>query len=1053
MKKTNFSSNWGSKLIGIIALSMFSVFVPQVAQTGYGVAVAQNNTVKGVVKDANGEPIVGASVTVKGMSVGTITDLDGNFTLNAKPGQTIVISYIGFTTQEVKADGKAINVLLNEDSSQLDEVVVLGFGIQQRKQDLSGAVTTVKDVDKIKTRSVTSSTGMLQGQVAGVQVAERSGDPTAGFSMVVRGQGSQNGDAVLWVVDGVPGAAIPSVEEIESMTVLKDAASAAIYGATSGNGGVIVVTTKQAKKTPGVRVEYDGQVNFANAVNTIHGLNAKDMLEMRRRTGNFNVSDPEEVAYMETQRCDWTDAIFRTAISNRQNVVLSTGSDVAKNRLGFSSTNKEGTLKNTFSKTLNINYKGDFDVNKWIKVTENVNWKWNRERGANTTSETSGVLINAIYSPQFAPMYEEDGSFSGWLPEKWQNDTGLMGDCYNPLRLLEGDQKWNDYTVFETHTALQIHDIIPGLKFTSRFSYWSTKYYYKNFHPYRYEVTGRQETPSSSEMYEGASTSYDWKTENTLSYDNTFGDHTISAMLSTTADKGTGRSMEAVGQSFSDESPALQYLAYANSTSVKDYFRGIDTNVAIVARLAYSYADRYFLTASWRRDYAGRLVYENNHADFPSVTAAWKISSESFWEPLKDKINLLKLRASWGRVGNINSIGWNYNSYTLSTSTNTNERPQYGITGAGTWGTQIYNNRAFNPNLTWETSEQFSIGLDAAMLNNRLNFSIDYFNKRTFNLIQEQLLNFPNYIGVGTKPQVNDGEIVNYGIELEAGWADKIGSDWGYHVRGNFTWLHNEVTKTQLNADGEWTEWAPSRSFRNLSDWERTCVGGPLGQFYLIKTDGIFQSDEEAAAYVDKNGNRIQPNAKAGDLKFIDFNGDGQITNDDKQYCGSATPKTTFALTAGFNWKKLSVDCMFQGVGGAQVLYVGKTMIYNDNEGNFNRAEGIKDSWGWGKTTDATIPRLAKSDDNGNFSKMSDWFLEDGSYLRMKSFTVSYDLTSLLRKVGHFAERGSMLSAYITGENLFTLTKYSGMDPECGGLDTVKYPVSRTISFGVKVTY
>ena len=1036
--------------------TLFAIFLLAVTT-----ASAQVAKVSGNVKEADGQAAIGAGVQVKGTSIGTITDLDGNFTIECKKGQTLVISSLGFKDVEVVNNGQPINVTLESDSSVLDEVVVLGYGIAQKKQDLSASVGVMKDPQKISMRSVTGSTAMLQGQIPGVTVQENNGDPTAGHSMVIRGQGSPSGDGVLWIVDGVPGAAIPSVSEIASMVVLKDAASAAIYGAQSGAGGVVIVTTKQAKRTEGVQVEYDGQVNLASPTNIIHGLTAQELIDMRRQAcinagqGDFLAGyDQEFIDYISTTRTDWVDAITRLAVSNRHNAAISFGNEYAKNRISFAYTDKEGTLLNTFSKSVNVNYKGDFDVNKYIKITENLNWSHGRSRGTNTSSESSGSLINAIFAPSFAPEWGENGEFSSWLPEKWQSETGLLGDCYNPLRQLLGDSQWNSNNNFQTHTSLQIHDIIPGLKFTSRYSYWLNHNIYKNFHYYRYEITGRQESSSAmaSNLSEGASYSTQWKTENTLSYDQTFGKHTISAMASTTADAATGRDFSITGTGFEDESVPLQYIKFANVVTASDGFAGNDSNIALVARLAYSYNDKYFLTGSWRRDYAGRLPYDHNHGDFPAFTGAWKISNEKFFEPLRGTFDLLKIRGSWGRVGNINSIGRNYSASNLNVDNNLSERPQYGVENAGTWGTQIYYGTALNKTLTWETCEQWNIGVDGAMFKNRLSFGIDYYQKRTFNLIQGQTTEWPSYIGLSA-PKVNQGEVANRGVELELGWSDRIGKDFSYYFRGNFSHNHNEIISTGImNADGTWAEWVGGGSFRNIPYCYRSHVGGPLNEFYLIKCLGMFQTWEDIYDH-QKDGKLIQPAAQPGDLKFEDANGDGKIDDADRQFVGAATPNITFALSGGFSYKDLSVDFMFQGVADAQVYYPGQTMVYSDTEGNFSRAEAIKNAWGWLKTTDATVPRLSRLDANGNFTRPSTYFLEDGSYLRLKSLTLSYDFTKLLQKSAHFDARGSRLSLYATGENLFTLTRYSGMDPECGGFDSLKYPVNRTISFGVKITY
>ncbi len=475
--------------------------------------------------------------------------------------------------------------------------------------------------------------------------------------------------------------------------------------------------------------------------------------------------------------------------------------------------------------------------------------------------------------------------------------------------------------------------------------------------------------------------------------------------------------------------------------------------MAIIARLSYSFDDRYFLTASWRRDYASRLPKDNNYGDFPAVTAAWKISNEKFF-PKNDAVNLLKLRGSWGRVGNLGSIGYNYKAATLSGEGRGDWRSkasQYGIENGTQWGTIWRLENVVNPNLTWETSEQYDLGLDAEFLKSRLSVSLDYYNKRTYNLIQTQSMNWPNYIGMNAQ-LVNMGEVRNKGFEAMATWSDKVNKDWSYFVTGNVSYNHNEVTDIGVkDSDGKAGVWTGDGSYADIPYVYQTAEGQPLNSFYLIRCLGIFQSDAEAEAY-QKDGQRIQPNAKAGDLKFEDFNGDGKIDDSDRQYMGNATPKWTYALTAGFSFKDLTVSAMFQGVGGSQVFYAGKTRILSDADGSFNRSVDILDAWS-PTNTGSEIPRLSKNDLNNNFSTASTWYLEDADYLRLKNLTVTYDLTRIMRKAAHFGTRGSSLSVYFSGENLFTITGYSGMDPECGGYDGLKYPVSKVYSFGVKLNY
>ncbi|KAB5319003.1 SusC/RagA family TonB-linked outer membrane protein, partial [Bacteroides stercoris] len=620
-------------------------------------------------------------------------------------------------------------------------------------------------------------------------------------------------------------------------------------------------------------------------------------------------------------------------------------------------------------------------------------------------------------------------------------------DARRTLKSLVADLRYNKTSDVWSTTSLEIGNVLPGLKFVSRFTYNLQNYYYKKFNPIRDEV-GK---PNLSNNVQEQSYRMDaWKTENTLTYDNTFGKHTVGALFSTTADHYSKRGLEAIGKDLSSEAAYLQYMAYANSTEVLDYLTGPDANVSMIARLAYSYDDRYFVTASWRRDYAGRLPKEHNFGDFPAVTLGWKISNEKFFKK-NDIVNLLKLRASWGRVGNLGSIDYNYKSPLLSKNTYS-EQAQYGVTSNQLWNNFAYYSTALNPNLTWETSEQYDLGLDMEMFNNRLSLSMDYFDKRTFNLIQPQPMNWPSTMGLDAM-LVNLGEVRNRGFELSIGWNDRINKNFSYFVTGNFSYLKNWVSDIGVkNEDGTPGVWTDDKSFRSVKDIYQTTEGEPLNSFHLIQTAGIFQSDEEAAAYVDKNGKRIQPDAKKGDLKFVDYDGDGTIGFGDRQYMGSATPKTTFAWTLGFTWKKLSFSAMFQGVGGAQAMNVSKYMLLSDVEGNFNRSREILNAWS-PDNRGSNIPILSKNDNNGNFSTASDWYLEDASYLRLKNVTLSYDLSDVFCKWSHLNDRNSRLSVFLSGENLATITRYSGMDPECGGWDALKYPVSRVFSLGVKLTY
>lgn len=1025
------------------------------------IAYSQQISVKGIVKDQIGEPVIGANVLVRGTTNGVITNVNGEFILSASKSDVLVVSFVGYTTQEIPVSEKQMTIVLKEDTELLDEVVVLGYGANTRKQDLSASVGIISNTDELAARPVTSTESMLQGQLPGVTIQADGGDPTSTPNIVIRGQGSQNGDNVLWVVDGVPGAPITSMNDIESIVVLKDAASAAIYGAQSGAGGVVLVTTKKAKEGAPT-LTYDGTFGFRQATNLIEPLNAEEQVEMRRRSyENAGQALPDgwnvtKNPWVGTTRTDWMDAIFRTAFYQRHNIALNVGTDKSSSRLSLSFDNDQGTLINTYKKNLALRYNGKMQLNKWITISEDLVWKNTTSRSKETDNDAyTGPILSAVYMPASATIYNPlDGSYGGtttedpaYIEKYGSNFADAHGDAVNPVRLLEAENLYNKTSDVWSTTSLEIGNVLPGLKFVSRFTYNLQNYYYKKFNPIRDEV-GK---PNLSNNVQEQSYRMDaWKTENTLTYDNTFGKHTVGALFSTTADHYSKRGLEAIGKDLSSEAAYLQYMAYANSTEVLDYLTGPDANVSMIARLAYSYDDRYFVTASWRRDYAGRLPKEHNFGDFPAVTLGWKISNEKFFKK-NDIVNLLKLRASWGRVGNLGSIDYNYKSPLLSKNTYS-EQAQYGVTSNQLWNNFAYYSTALNPNLTWETSEQYDLGLDMEMFNNRLSLSMDYFDKRTFNLIQPQPMNRPSTMGLDAM-LVNLGEVRNRGFELSIGWNDRINKNFSYFVTGNFSYLKNWVSDIGVkNEDGTPGVWTDDKSFRSVKDIYQTTEGEPLNSFHLIQTAGIFQSDEEAAAYVDKNGKRIQPDAKKGDLKFVDYDGDGTIGFGDRQYMGSATPKTTFAWTLGFTWKKLSFSAMFQGVGGAQAMNVSKYMLLSDVEGNFNRSREILNAWS-PDNRGSNIPILSKNDNNGNFSTASDWYLEDASYLRLKNVTLSYDLSDVFCKWSHLNDRNSRLSVFLSGENLATITRYSGMDPECGGWDALKYPVSRVFSLGVKLTY
>ena len=1025
-------------------------------------ASAQNLTVRGTVSDNMG-PIAGA-VVLSG-NANAVTDLDGAYTITVPSNAVLEVSCLGYVTQQVPVNGRNnIDIILAEDAEVLQEAVALGYGAPTKKKDLSASVGIVNNAEQLAARPVTSTTGMLQGQIPGVVVSYSNGSPDSSPGILIRGQGSRNGDSVLWVVDGVPGAPITSMNEVESIVVLKDAASAAIYGATSGAGGVIIVTTKKANK--GISVEYDLVTGIRHASNLPEPLTAEEEIQMRTiSSANAGISldtgwDPKVNPWIATTRTNWMKEVFRNSLYQRHSATLNYGTDKFKSRLTVSYSDNPGVLVGTYANNIGVRFNGEYQMNKWLKITENLHFSDGSSRGTDTGSSHTGTILSALYMPPSAESYATAGPYAGsfggtttedpaYVAKYGNNFAGLHGDAVNPLRLLLADTNFNHDISFWTTTGLEIANIVKGLKLTDLFSYNIASQYYKNFTPARPEI-GKPSLTNS--LREFANRRDGWRNELTLTFDRTFGKHTVGALGAFTANRDWRRGFDMSANSFEIEDPSMQYFAQAGSYGIPtDYYEN-DANLAFVVRGSYSFDDRYFVTASWRRDIAGRLPDAHNHGDFPAVTGAWKISSEPFF-PKTDAITLLKLRASWGRVGNLGSIGWHYKSPVLSDMGDHGDNRMAGRElGGQLRGTTYSLTTAFNSQLTWETSETFDVGLDIDLFKDRLSMSVDYYNKRTFNLIQDQSTNWPTSIGINPM-KINLGEINNRGIEFIATWKDRIGSDFNYYVTGNYAYNRNRVVDTGVfDSEGKAAPWLGGGNYGLVTtEIYRSENGQALNSFYMIPCEGIFQSIEDVYDH-QKDGQLIQPGARPGDLKFRDVNGDGKISTDDRVYMGNPAPNHTFALSAGFNWKGFNMDVMFQGVAGNKIAYMAKQLILADVEGNFSRAKEILNAWSPTNRA-STIPILSRNDPNANLATPSSWYLEDGSYLRLKNLTIGYDFTNLLRKVPHFAERASSLKIYFSAENLLTFTKYSGMDPEVGGYDTLTYPVHKVFAFGLKLIY
>lgn len=994
--------------------------------------VVQLREVRGVVTGDKGEPLAGVSVMIKGTSRGTTTNSNGEFVIDAEEGDLLEFSIVGYTSV-TRAVGNAarLTVTMDVNAEETSEVVVIGYGTA-KKSDLSAAVAVVPDLRQIQDRPVLNVQSMIQGKVPGVTAVSNGGHPNSSPSITIRGMGSRSGESVLFVVDGVPGAPFNPVD-VESITVLKDAASAAIYGAFTGAAGVILITTRQAGKGQPT-VEYNGFVGAKKAWRLPQSLTAADEAKVSNlaytNAGYTPLSgwDANLNSYAQVTRTDWVDAIFRTGMIQRHTVTLNAGTEKFSTMLQAQYANEEGTLLNTYNKNLSLRFNANYQFTDKIRLRQDVYWNNNDNRGTETSSGYSGTILSAIYMPRSATVYYEDGSFGGVGPRD-SDFLGIHGDAINPVGTLLRNRPYTRNGTLQSVTELGINQIVNGLNFISRFSYRQGNSLYKNFEPKRTEP-GKPNNQNTLSYSSG--NSYHWFWENTANYARVFNKHSVGAMLSMTAQENGGRNFNTAAKGFENEADWAQF--FVNATIFDQSRPGDgeskDRNASYVGRLSYSWADRYFLTGSYRYDIAGRFARVNRGKGLPGVTAAWKISSEPFFH--LQGVDLLKIRASWGRIGNMAPVPLYY-GYSKLSSNHT-----YQVGDEAPQSNAIYVGERNNPFLAWETSQQTDIGLDITLLNKRLTVNVDYFDKLTYDLIKRQDSEWPATMGLGA-PLINQGRIANKGVEVAAFWNDRIG-ELTYEIGGNIATLKNRVEYIDDNPGSFWGDGA---SWRSVLNPYRSIVGQPLYSYWLVQTDGIFQTDAEASGY-SKDGAPIQPYAKAGDLKFVDQNNDGVINDGDRVYMGSAFPKLTYGINANLAWKNFDLSIFFQGVSGVKLFHAFKQSTLNGAEQGYNRWDKILEAWS-PENTGASIPRISASDANKNFQTASDWYLEDGDYLRLKNLLLGYTFTKMPWNAG--------FRVYISADNLLTFTKYTGMDPEVGGygLDGGQFPVSRTIALGVKV--
>jgi Outer membrane receptor for ferrienterochelin and colicins len=993
--------------------------------------------VSGVVKAEDASSIPGVNVAIKGTSKGTTTDANGHFAIETEDNSILVFSFIGYVTQEIPVDRSGdMIVTMRPDAQTLNEVVVVGYGTK-RRDEVIGAVASVPTKD-ITSRNYNNTAEVLQGTVPGVTVINNGGSPTSAPSFKVRGIGSINDENPLLVVDGVIyNGAINSInpKDIESISVLKDA-SAAIYGARASGGVVLITTKKGSKGLPKATINY--QQGYQNTGKRLEALNAAefaDVVNKVRADGNLTPDaafDPATFPDARNTKTNWMNEIFQTGKIYDVTGSVSAGSERATFFASGGYRYNEGVLLNSYGSRLSARINSTFKLFDNVTIGENLSYGIRNGRSGNTSSAQEGSILTAIFYPPNATVYREDGSGKfGGVPEKF---SGSFGDVINPvayLKRLDVDNPINE-TLLNPYLEW---NIIKGLKFRSNWSYTRIKNDFKQFAP---KVLEPGKIFNFNELTQSSNTFTSMLNEQTLEYSPDLGkDHSLSVLVGHTYEKWKNDGFSVTAQGFDNELEDLRYLTNSTQAIAIGKYSGSGYASAIesyLGRASYAYKRKYMLDVILRRDGTSKLTSSNRWEWYPSVSAGWTLKRESFLQDV-DFISNLKLRASWGRIGNLGVLG-NYAFSIPLTKTQ-------GLLGQSTTIIPGYaETQLSNPNLKWEISEQKNIGLDFAFFEENLLGSIDVFVKDNKQMQLNQIL--PGLAGTPGGQVINAGVMQNKGIEAGLTYRNRSG-DFTYSITGNAAVLKNSVRDLYEGTSSYMT----GSIVRSLPQPNIVRVGEAFSSFYGYRMLGLFNSDQEAAAYVNNSGTPMQPNAKGGDIKFADINNDGVINAQDQVILGNPFPKFTYSLNGNVAYKGFDLNAFFQGVSGNDVFNAVKYTGLNASFPGYNMLKEIKNAW-TPQNTNTNIPRISYTDANNNFGRISNFYIEDGSYLRLKSLTFGYTLPKKVMK-------GLQPRIYLTGQNLFTITKYTGMDPEVGlgsqGLDLGMYPVAKTFIFGIDINF
>ena len=1024
-------------------------------------ASQENLTVSGVVTSAADQlPLIGVSVQVKGTSNGSITDLDGNYSVSVASGQTLVFSYIGFKTQEIQiTNQKTLNVVMEEDSETLDEVVVVGYGVQKKKL-VTGATVQVKG-ETLAKMNTNSPLQAMQGQTPGVNISSTSGQPGEGMKVSIRGLGTVGNASPLYLIDGVGGdISTLNPADIESIDVLKDAASAAIYGAQAANG-VVLITTKSGKAGK-AQISFDAYYGWQTQARKADMLNAQEYMmimdEQAVNSGNapYDWSSYESIydANGNVYDTDWVNSMFQNnAQTQSYTLGITGGSETSTYAMSLGYMSQEGIVGGKdvsnyerYNFRINSEHKL-FKDSDLLKVGEQVSFVYKMNNGISVGNQYNNTLRGAFGTSPLAPIYSDnniyDSPYNDTTNSDWYNADG------NPYgSMMTNSNNENKDVTFSGNVYAELQPI-KNLKFRTVFGAVYTTNEYRSFSPlYQFSIYSFNNTRTSAAQNMSHGLTMTWT--NTATYDWTVGEHAFNALLGMEMSRYSGTYLRGTTGMLRDGFDDWDHAYLDNGTATSaDNGLGVaghpndeTRTVSYFARFGWNWKETYMINATVRTDGSSRFARGNRYGVFPSVSAGWTISNEAFMEDTHDWLDFLKLRVSWGQVGNQNIDNYQYTAPITSSNTHYIFGNQVGADAqSGFWG--AYPSRLANEDVTWETSEQTNIGIDARFLRSRLSLTADFYIKTT----KDWLVEAPILATAGTgAPYINGGDVKNTGIELALTWNDQIGKDFSYNVGVNGAYNKNKVG--DIPTEDGIIHGDINMLYDNTPEFYRASNGHPIGYFWGYQTAGIFQNKQQIEDWRAAGNGILQADVQPGDVIYVDQDHNGGIDDNDKVDLGNGTPDFTYGFNIGFSYKNFDFALNAYGAAGNQIVQSYR----NHANSHSNYTSAILERW-TGEGTSNRIPRVTETNINWQFS---DLYIQDGDYLRISNITIGYDFAKLIN-----LKAISQARLYFQVQNAFTFTKYDGMDPEIGygtsdwvsGIDLGYYPRPRTFLVGVNLKF